>query len=111
MHFEVLQRYLESFEPQQLFPDVRWDSYTGFQKEFLFHLKACGVFVALGEQYKETKISASLVQLAYEQAVQHLEICRSIYPAQPVIVSLEQRCQALFTDSEPTNILQESVSG
>lgn len=111
MHFQVLQRYLETFEPQQLFPDVRWDSYTGFPKEFLFHLKVCGVFVALGEQYKETKISACLVQLACEQAVRHLEICRSIYPEQPVIVSLEQRCQALFTDSEPTNVLQESVSG
>jgi len=111
MHFQVLQRYLETFEPQQLFPDVRWDSYTGFQKEFLFHLRVCGVFVALGEQYKETKMSACLVQLACEQAVRHLEICRSIYPEQPAIVSLEQRCQALFTDSEPTNVLQESVSG
>lgn len=111
MHFQVLQRYLETFEPQQLFPDVRWDSYTGFQKEFLFHLRVCGVFVALGEQYKETKMSACLVQLACEQAVRHLEICRSIYPEQPAIVSLEQRCQALFTDSESSNVLQESVSG
>jgi hypothetical protein len=90
---------------------VRWDSYTGFQKEFLFHLRVCGVFVALGEQYKETKMSACLVQLACEQAVRHLEICRSIYPEQPAIVSLEQRCQALFTDSESSNVLQESVSG
>jgi GT2 family glycosyltransferase len=111
MHFSVLQKYVETFEPNELFPEVSWERFTGDVRKFLFHSKVCGVFLGLGEQYKTAGSSACLIQLAHEEAVRHLEICRSICPEQPAIASLEQRCRALLAESGFPGVLEGAGAG
>ncbi|HOK65214.1 MAG TPA: glycosyltransferase [Anaerohalosphaeraceae bacterium] len=110
-HFSVLRRYLDTFAPEQLFPEAQWESYQGLKREYLFRSLAAGVFVSLAEQYKKNGLSPYLIQSAAELAMEQIRICRSLCSDQPVPLSLEQRCENLLIDAGAVGVLQEIAAG
>lgn len=95
MHFSVMRRYLETFRPDQLFPQVRWDTMRPEQKDYLLGCLAAKVFVTLGEQYVSMGYAVCLSQAACECAMEQLSHCQRICPNQPAVLALLERCRRL----------------
>lgn len=110
MHFEVLQRYLETFEPEQLFPDADWKKWKGPQQEFVFHYLAGEAFAKLAEQYKQSALSPILIQMACQAALEQADFCESIYPQQPFVIQLCRQCEQMLAGVGTETILQEAVA-
>ncbi len=92
-HFAVVKRFMETFGAEQLFPDVRWEQVPAGHKDYLFHYLSARALIAMGQQYKKAGSSAFLIEMARDNAMEQISICRSMYPERPEVLELLDQCR------------------
>ena len=91
-HFEVVRRFTETFAPEQLFPDVRWNRLSGEQKVVMAKYKAAIVYIGIGNQYLRTSAPA-FASAAFDMACAELDDCCKIAPAFHQFTNLREKCR------------------
>ncbi len=66
-HFEVVSRIVETFDCEQLFPDVNWSKIPAEKKEFHAKCLVGATYLDIGRRYIESK-QPIMSQIAFEQA-------------------------------------------
>jgi hypothetical protein len=89
--FEAIRRFTETFTPEQLFPDVRWNDLPAEQKTLLAKCKAALVYIGIGQDYKQTN-APDYAQAGFELACAQLDDCYKIAPADGQIRNLREKC-------------------
>lgn len=92
-HYDVMRRYLETFDCTQLFPDLPWTRIPPEQREYYARFMAARVFAAIGEEYEKTGSSPFLIRGAFEAAAEQIAACRRIGPDQPGVRELLEQCR------------------
>jgi len=94
-HFDVVRRFTETFTPEQLFPDVRWDELPAGQKSVLAKCKTALVYLGIAEQY--VACAPDYAATAFEMANSELDDCCKIEPDNREVRNLREKCRSIST--------------
>ena len=93
-HFDVVKSFTESFDYEQLFPDVQWDKVAAENRQmharFLFAL----TFMTIGQDYVKTN-SPVMAKAGFDYAQQQLDMCLEISPDNVKAIQLMQKCKQI----------------
>ena len=92
--FEAIRRFTETFTPQQLFPDVKWDKLPAEQMSLLAKCKAALVYLGIGQEYQKTD-APDYAQAGFELACTQLDDCCKIEPENQQVRNLREKCLAI----------------
>ena len=93
-HFDVIRRITETFTPEQLFPDVQWDTLPAGQKTMLTKCREALAYLGIGEQYINSK-APDYAEAAFDMACEQLDDCCKIEPANQQVRNLREKCQSI----------------
>jgi len=91
-HFEVIRRFAQTFTPEQLFPEVRWNRLAGAQKELMVKYRTALVYISIGNQYLKTSAQA-FASAAFDMAIAELDDCCKKAPAITEFTNLREKCR------------------
>jgi glycosyltransferase involved in cell wall biosynthesis/phenylacetate-coenzyme A ligase PaaK-like adenylate-forming protein/MoaA/NifB/PqqE/SkfB family radical SAM enzyme len=79
-HFDVVDRFVESFDYKDLFPDINWNSIPPEQRQFKAKCLIAETFLGIGQSYVKDRTATSYVEAAYEKARNYLKDALRIDP-------------------------------
>jgi glycosyltransferase involved in cell wall biosynthesis/ADP-heptose:LPS heptosyltransferase/tetratricopeptide (TPR) repeat protein len=91
---EAVRRFTDTFTPEQLFPDVRWNEMPASQKLLLAKCRAAGVYMNIGAQYLKTNIT-NYASAGFELGCTELDQCCKLEPANQQIRTLMEQCRSI----------------
>ena len=93
-HFDVVKSFTESFDYEQLFPDVQWENIAAENRQmharFLFAL----TFMTIGQDYVKTN-SPVMAKAGFDYAQQQIDMCLEISPDNTKALQLMQKCKQI----------------
>ena len=93
-HFDVVKSFTESFDYEQLFPDVQWENIAVENRQmharFLFAL----TFMTIGQDYVKTN-SPVMAKAGFDYAQEQLDRCLEISPDNTKALQLMQKCKQI----------------
>ena len=95
MHFSVVNKFSETFDCTQLFPETDWRKMNPGQRDFYARFLIAKVFISLGQEYRATDTSGVFPETAFGYAAEHLEKCLELSPNDPNVLSLMHKCRRL----------------
>lgn len=93
-HFDVVRRFTETFSPEELFPDVDWNTIGPDQKPLLAKCRAAIAYLALANEYVKTN-APRYAAIAFEYADNELTECLEIDPGNRHVQKLIEKCDRL----------------
>ena len=91
---EAVRRFADTFTPEQLFPDVRWNDMPASQKLLLAKCRAAGVYMSIGAQYLKTNIS-DYASAGFELGCAELDQCCKLEPSNQQIKTLREQSRSI----------------
>jgi glycosyltransferase involved in cell wall biosynthesis len=95
-HFKVIGRFVETFGPDELFPDVDWSKISPARRSFVAGCLVGATYRAIAKSYIQTDAPLSAT-LAFEQACTVLKNCVESEPADMSVRKLWDQCRDEFT--------------
>jgi glycosyltransferase involved in cell wall biosynthesis len=92
--FEAIRRFTETFTPEQLFPELRWEILSVEQRQLLAKFKTATAFIAIGRQYQNCGASDYVAE-AIDQAYAQLGECLKVEPENRQLGHLWRKCRAI----------------
>jgi glycosyltransferase involved in cell wall biosynthesis len=91
-HFDVLRRFTETFDPDELFPDVAWDKIPVEMRPLNVKCRAAVSYLAIGRAYIESN-SPTYAGEAFVQACAELNDCLRMDPENQQVRQMLQKCE------------------
>jgi len=99
--FEAIRRFTETFTPEQLFPDVRWNRLPDEQKILMAKYRTAIVYVNIGNKYLRANVPAC-ASLAYDMACTELDDCCKIAPNYQPFADMREKCRFILATRLPS---------
>jgi glycosyltransferase involved in cell wall biosynthesis len=93
-HFDVVRRFTETFSPEELFSDVRWDQLPVEQKPLLAQCKTAIVYLGIGERYIGN-LAPDGAEVAFKTACEIMDNCCKLAPDNQQVRNLREKCLAV----------------
>jgi glycosyltransferase involved in cell wall biosynthesis len=90
-HFNVVRRFTETFTPEQLFPDVSWNTLSVEQKLLLAKCRTAIVYLGIGERYVGN-CAPDGAEIAFETACEIMDNCCKLAPDNQQVRNLREKC-------------------
>lgn len=100
-HFEVVKRFIDTFNCNELFPDVKWDRIVPERRQLLAKCLAAITCVAIGRTYIKSNFPA-YAKTAFGLACSELRDTLKMDPGNWRVQQLLQKCELVRTRYEQT---------
>ncbi len=91
-HFEVVERFADTFAPDELFPDVAWDRIAPERRQLHAKCLAAVTCLTIGQAYIKSNAPV-YAQTAFEQACSKLRDCLEMAPGNRLVQQLLQKSE------------------
>jgi pentatricopeptide repeat protein len=93
-HFEVIKRFANTFNYDELFPDVDWEQIPLHLRRLHAKCLIAGTYLAIGQEYVKSK-AFEYSKTAFDQACSELNECVKMDPENPDLQKLFQKSQLI----------------
>ncbi|HUT30671.1 MAG TPA: glycosyltransferase [Sedimentisphaerales bacterium] len=98
-HFDVIRRFIETFAPDELFPDVAWDRIPPTVRPLHVKCRAAVILLEIGRAYLQAN-ARDYARTAFTDACSELKECLSMDPANQRIRQMLQKCERVRAEYE-----------
>ncbi|HDZ69372.1 MAG TPA: glycosyltransferase, partial [Phycisphaerales bacterium] len=91
-HFEVVERFADTFAPDELFPDVAWEKIAPERRQLHAKCLAAVTCLTIGRAYVKSN-APIYAKTAFEQACSKLRDCLKMDPGNQQFQQLLQECE------------------
>jgi hypothetical protein len=92
--FEILGRFVDTFEYNELFPDVAWEKITPERRSLNLKCLVAATYLGIGQAYLRDKSSFIYAKVAFEHVLLELNDCLKIDPDNQQAKILLQKCES-----------------
>jgi hypothetical protein len=93
-HFDVIHRFIETFAPDELFPEVEWDKIPPEMRQLHAKSRAAVIILEIGKSYLRSDAMV-YAQTAFARACSQLKECLSIDPDNHRIHQMLEKCELI----------------
>ncbi|NQT03587.1 MAG: glycosyltransferase, partial [Planctomycetes bacterium] len=93
-HFDVINRFLDTFTYDELFPDVAWDKIEPQMRQLHAKCLAAGTYLAIGQEYIKTN-AIEYSRTAFDRACSELNDCIKMDPENQDMQQLLQKSKLI----------------
>jgi len=92
-HFEVIKRYVDTFRPDELFPDVNWSKIASERRQLHAKCLVAATYLSIGQAQVTANSAPVYPKMAFEKAWSELNECLEMEPNNREIRDLMQKCE------------------
>ena len=89
--FDILNRYTETFEYRELFPDIDWNNVLPGKEKLYAKCLTAEALIGIGKAYLNSEDTHIYAYMAFEKAKQKYEKCLEMEPENPFIRKIVQQ--------------------
>jgi hypothetical protein len=110
-HFEVIRRFTDTFNYDELFPDVAWDNIEPRIRQLHAKCLIAGTYLAMGQEYVKSTNLVEYSKTAFDRACSELNDCIKMDPENQALQQLFKKSQlirARYTGS-PRQVISKGM--
>jgi hypothetical protein len=92
-HFEALKRYADTFDYNELFPDVLWEKISPERRQLHARYLVAATYLAIGQVHIKANSPSICTEMANEFAGKELVECLKIEPNNRQVRELLRKCE------------------
>ncbi len=89
--FDILERFTNTFEYKELFPDINWNNVLPGKEELYAKCLTAETLIGIGKAYLNSEATHIYAYKAFEKAKQQYEKCLEMEPENPFIQKIVQQ--------------------